>query len=224
MLNISFLKVNKMSLLAIMTSSILYCFFAFELERSNFNALIFSFTALFLLFLFLNKQNLNWKLLIGASILFRIIFLFVTPNLSQDFYRFIWDGRMLLNGFNPYLFLPENYLDGSYQLPTQSETLLNGMGELNASHYSNYPPLNQLCFVIAALFSKTSVLGSIIVFRILMLSADLGIIYFGKKLLTNLNLNSKLIFLYLLNPFVIIELFGNLHFEGIMIFFLVWFL
>mgnify|MGYP000966711157 CR=1 FL=1 len=52
--------------------------------------------------------------------------------------------------------------------------------------------------------------------------ADIGIIYFGKKILEKLKLPVHNIFLYALNPFIIIELTGNLHFESVMIFFLVW--
>ncbi len=222
MIGISFLKTYKTPVLAILLSCFLYYFFAFEVIRANFNSLILSFTAVFLLFIYLTKQNLNWKLLIGISFLFRMLFLLAIPNLSQDFYRFIWDGRMLLNGLNPYLYLPENHAAFNFTLPQQTNALLNGMGNLNASHYSNYPPLNQLCFFIAALFAKNSILGSLVVFRIILLAADVGIIYFGRKLLLSFNLQPKLIFLYILNPFVIIELFGNFHFEGVMIFFLLW--
>ncbi|MGB1043381.1 MAG: mannosyltransferase, partial [Tenacibaculum sp.] len=51
---------------------------------------------------------------------------------------------------------------------------------------------------------------------------DIGIIYFGKKLLENLNLSVHNIFLYALNPFIIIEMTGNVHFEPVMLFFLIW--
>lgn len=43
-----------------------------------------------------------------------------------------------------------------------------------------------------------------------------------KKLLEKLNIPVYNIFWYILNPFIIIELTGNLHFESVMIFFLVW--
>ncbi len=218
----SFLRLPKTLFLAILLSVFLYYFFAFELVRSNFNSLIISFTGLFLLFLYLIKQNLDWRILISISILFRLLFLIATPSLSQDFYRFIWDGNMLLNGFNPYLYLPKTFLNTTYIAPTQAAELINGMGALNASNYSNYPPLNQFLFWISALFANHNILGNMVVFRVIMLLADIGIIYFGRKLLTNLNLQSNLIFLYVLNPFIIIELFGNLHFEGVMIFFLIW--
>src|SRR5690606_786793 len=41
-------------------------------------------------------------------------------------------------------------------------------------------------------------------------------------LLEKLHKPTHYIFWYLLNPFIIIELTGNLHFEGVMLFFLVW--
>ena len=57
-------------------------------------------------------------------------------------------------------------------------------------------------------------------FRLQIIFADIGIYYSGKKILKQLNLNEKNIFLYFLNPLIIIELTGNLHFEGVMICFL----
>ncbi len=220
--NNSFLKTNTTAFIAIIVSCFGYYYFGYKLIRGDFNTLLISYTGLFLLFLYLHKKELNWKNLVVITILFRIVFLFAIPNLSQDFYRFIWDGRMLLNGFNPYLYLPEIYQTPNYIIPNQATELVAGMGELNASHYSNYPPLNQLCFAIAALFANKSILGSIIVMRVLIILADIGVLYFGSKLLKALHLNPKAIFLYLLNPLIIIELTGNLHFEGIMIFFLIW--
>ncbi|MGB0974632.1 MAG: mannosyltransferase [Flavobacteriaceae bacterium] len=216
------LNKHYIAFIAILFSFISYFYFGYDLERANFNALLLSYSLTFFMFLIIIKSDLNWKILLVLTVIFRLVFLVSTPGLSQDFYRFIWDGRLLFNGFNPYLYLPENYLTPNYTLPNQATELVNGMGGLNASHYSNYPPINQLCFVIAALFAKNSILGSIVVMRCLIILADIGTLYFGVKLLKALNLNPKAIFIYLLNPLIIIELTGNLHFEGVMIFFLVW--
>nr|WP_241748665.1 mannosyltransferase [Aestuariibaculum suncheonense] len=150
------------------------------------------------------------------------MFILAIPNLSQDFYRFIWDGRLLLEGYNPYLFTVDSFISKGEHPVAQAETLFKGMGELNASHFTNYPPLNQLCFLIAALFAKTSILGSVIVMRLLIIAADFGTLYFGKRLLKLINTPVYNLFWYILNPFIIIELTGNLHFEGVMIFFLIW--
>jgi hypothetical protein len=129
---------------------------------------------------------------------------------------------MLFEGFNPYLYLPENFIN-QHQFPiNQAAELYAGMGELNGSHYTNYPPLNQLSFFIASLFAGKSILGSVIVLRLQIVLADIGIIYFGKKILEKLHLPIHHIFLYALNPFIIIELTGNLHFEPVMLFFLIW--
>lgn len=223
LLNPSFLKLYKTPILLALLSMVFYWLFAYDLVRTEHTKLISLYIGLFILFYFLVKnQKENIRFLTVVSFLFRIVFLFSLPNLSQDFYRFIWDGRMILEGFNPYLYTPEFFVTNNEFPVAQAQELSNGMGSLSAGHYTNYPPLNQLCFVTANLFASKSILGSVIVMRLLIISADIGTLYFGKKLLEKLKLPLHNIFWYVLNPFIIIELTGNLHFEAVMIFFLVW--
>ncbi|WP_425657055.1 mannosyltransferase [Tenacibaculum ascidiaceicola] len=204
-------------------SVVLYFLFAYTIERTEFNKLLFLWVTLFTCYFgLLRNKQLSFVHLASIAVLFRLVFFFAFPNLSQDFYRFIWDGRMILEGLNPYLSLPQTFIEQNNYPINQAKELYEGMGALNGSHYTNYPPINQLCFLIAALFAKNSIIGSVIIMRVLIILADIGILYFGKKLLERLQLPVKNIFLYILNPFVIIELTGNLHFEPVMLFFLVW--
>lgn len=225
-------RYRKSTLFFILISCALYLWFAYDLVRTDNLQIILVYILLFV-FAFLiiktsgfntsSKLSTGFKILVISAILFRLLFLLAVPNLSPDFYRFIWDGQMIIAGFNPYLTTPSYQMELGIisNFPNQAE-LYNGLSELNASHFSNYPPLNQLCFVIGNLFPGNSILSSVIGMRLIIIAADIGTLYFGKKLLERLKLPPNRIFWYILNPFIIIELTGNLHFEGVMIFFLVW--
>lgn len=216
-------KYNRFSILLIIAGLLFYWSFSYQLERTDFIKMISLWAALFFVsYKIIQLNSGNWKLLAITALLFRIVFLFAIPNLSQDFYRFIWDGRMLLEGFNPYLSLPEVWIAQGDAPIAQAQELYTGMGTLNGSHYTNYPPVSQFCYFIAALFASKSILGSAMVFRILIILADIGTFFFGRKLLQSLNLSEKRVFWYILNPFIIIELTGNLHFEAVMVFFIIW--
>lgn len=222
MLNTLFLKTNKLTLLLILASICLYGVFAYNLARTDHTNLIAIYIVLFGLFIkIVNNNKNNFKLLVAIAIISRLVFLLAIPNLSQDFYRFIWDGRMILQGFNPYLHTPASFIAlGEYPI-SQAQQLVVGMQALNASHYSNYPPINQLLFTIANLISSSNILGSVIGLRLIIIAADIGTLYFGAKLLKRLELSQYKIFWFILNPFIVIELTGNLHFEGVMLFFLI---
>ena len=218
-----FWKLYKVPLLLTFVSLFSYWLFTYDLIRTEYTKLITLYCVLWFVFILLLKYTKdNIKFLTVIAFLFRALFILAIPSLSQDFYRFIWDGRMILEGLNPYLYTPESFIQAQELPVTQAEELYAGMGQLNGSHYTNYPPINQLYFVIAGLFSGHSILGSAIVLRLLIIAADFGTLVFGKHLLEKLNIPVKNIFWYILNPFIIIELTGNLHFEGVMIFFLVW--
>ena len=199
-----------------------YFTFGYGLERSDFPRLILLYTALcFLSYKLVNMLKTDLRFLIGLAVIFRLIFLFSLPNLSQDYFRFIWDGRLIAEGWNPYQYIPNELIELETFSIAQAKELITGMGGLSAGHFSNYPPLNQLIFAIAGWISSSSILGSVIIFRLVIILADIGTFIFGRKLLKAMGLGEHRIFWYILNPFIIIEMTGNLHFESVMVFFLV---
>ncbi|MBC6998994.1 mannosyltransferase [Cytophaga sp. FL35] len=220
---IRYWKLHKIPILLALLSCIFYYVFAYQLIRTDFVKLITLFAALFFICLRLVRfEKWNLRFLAVCGVIFRLIFLMSEPNLSQDYFRFIWDGHLVSQFQNPYLLSPDVLIEQSSKLIPNAELLHQNMGDLSAKHYSNYPPVNQLFFALAAFFGGQSIFNSILFMRLSIILADLGILYFGRKLLKNLNQSPHLIFWYFLNPLVIIELTGNLHFEGVMLFFFVW--
>lgn len=198
-----------------------YFIFAYSLDRSDFIRLIALYGALFFLsFKLVQIHKQNFWFLALLAFFFRLVFLFSLPELSQDYFRFIWDGRLIAHGWNPYRYVPDELIQKSNFMIPEATELIKGMGSLSSGHYSNYAPLNQLLFAISGWFSAKSILGSVVVFRAIIILADLGIFFVGRKLLKAMRLPGHRIFWYLLNPFIIIEMTGNLHFESVMVFFL----
>ena len=216
-------KHHLLLIFAAALSLFFYYEFAFKLDRSDFGKLYSLYFGLFAMFLFLWKFGKDrFKSLVLAGIVFRILLCFSLPNLSQDYYRFIWDGELLVRGLNPYMHRPSELIDTLRQGFPMAGDLYRGMGTLSASHYSNYPPVNQFFFFLAAALGGSSLSGKVLVLKLIMLLADLGILYSGTRLLKLLKRPESLILLYFLNPFVILELDGNLHFEGVMMCFFLW--
>ena len=133
---------NKKSIVAIILSLLfaaLIYFIGYETPRDNFIQFIFLFLASFALFygLWLNKQEWNFKTFLILAIVVRLILLFAAPELSNDFYRFIWDGELITRGVNPYAHVPNDLIS---QAPFYNDEymriLFHGMGELSQENYS----------------------------------------------------------------------------------------
>ncbi|MEM6643954.1 MAG: hypothetical protein AAF616_13320 [Bacteroidota bacterium] len=171
---------------------------------------LFFFSYLLLLFQNVPKSYFFW---LGVSS--RILLFFSMPALSDDIYRFLWDGYLLKNGLHPFAELPGFYLD---HLPTGlTEALYERLNSPN--YFTIYPPLNQGLFWLCVQIGD-SWLASTNVLRTVILIADLGSLWLLKKILPYYSKDPKWSYAYFLNPLVILELTGNLHFEGLVVFFL----
>ncbi len=193
-------------------------FLGFIPEQSHFTPIFASYSIAFLSFFVLVFHfKIKIKYLVLLAILPRIFLLFSFPNLSNDIYRFIWDGYLLHQGISPYHALPTAILQsGQYEL-SQLYTLLN-----SPDYYSVYPPIAQLVFWISTFFEGIAMYYSSFIIKFILLIGDIFSLIGLHKLLGLLKLDKRLAFVYLLNPLIIIEQMGNVHFEGLMICFLIW--
>ncbi len=158
------------------------------------------------------------RFLFSSAVFFRLLLLLAIPALSDDYARFIWDGRLLLGGINPFRYLPVELMAGGVA-PTFSPDPALYQRLNSPNYYTVYPPLNQALFALAAGFSPHSLLGSVVWLRTPILLAEIGSMWLMVSLLRRAGRNPNLALLYALNPLVILELTGNVHFEAVMLFF-----
>ena len=188
-------------------------------DQSNFLAIIAFYLPAFACYFWVVKvsaKSNNFKHWIGIAILARVILLFAFPNLSDDIYRFIWDGKLWLAGENPFDQLPGYWLEKG-NIPGLDQALYD---QLNSQvYFTIYPPICQFIFTTGTFLSPNSIWGAALVMKVFLLVFEVGTIFLIIAILKRLNLPQHQVFLYALNPLVIIEICGNLHFEGAMIFF-----
>jgi hypothetical protein len=192
----------------------------YELPRNQFYPLIGIIFGLFLIYRLLhNFWDENVIIIIGLGVLFRLLVLFAFPNLSDDVFRFVWDGRLTVNGENPFLHMPSWYLESKNIIPGLNQELYD---QLNSHEYFTvYPPILQYIFAFSVWLFPNDIYASTIVMKCFIFLAECGSIAILLKLFKQFEIHAKYIAIYALNPLVIIELTGNLHFEGVMLFFLI---
>ena len=189
--------------------------------QSDFIWILGGYLTAFIGYLWLCKQPekvpTGWYL--GLALLARLLILPSMPQLSDDVFRFIWDGRLLLNGINPFDELPVYY----QALENPPAGLTNELFKrLNSPEYFTiYPPVAQAIFLLSCWIAPDSIYWSTILMKGGLLLMDIGTIILLPKLFKAIGLPAHQSLWYLLNPLIIIETIGNLHFEGGMVFFLV---
>lgn len=91
--------------------------------------------------------RLVWSWVLAVALLARLALFFAPADLSDDLYRYVWDGRVVLAGHDPYLTTPND--------PTLA-SLRDENWELTAHRDvpTVYPPLAQAFFAAAAATSR----------------------------------------------------------------------
>lgn len=141
------------------------------------------------------------------AILARALFVARTPVLSDDVYRYLWDGRVQLNGINPYRYPPS--APELEPLRTSWHSLIN-----NADVSTIYPPLAELVFLLIAVLG-----GTILTAKLVWLILDGATALLLRRVAVRRGLNANLVeFLYLASPLLIIEVAWSAHLEPLGLF------
>lgn len=169
--------------------------------------------ALFAFYILLihTKMSLTW--ILGLSIIVQIIFLFM-PAFFNDFWRYLWDGKMSLHSINPYALFPWAIHDNPVTAHLAAVPYWNDM--FFKWTHTSYGPTLQIVFWFSNVLREDSAL----VLKALFFLFNLGSLGLGIKILDALKKDRRLITLLALNPLFLFETLATAHTEAVFIFFL----
>jgi alpha-1,6-mannosyltransferase len=147
-------------------------------------------------------------LIIAWGLIFRASLVWVTPGfLSDDLYRYVWDGLVQQAGINPYIYPP----DAQALAFLRDDTVYPLINRKWAP--TIYPPGAQLFFRAMSWLCP----GSLLAMKGAILLADVATLILLLTLLKHLHADRSWVLLYAWNPLVLVELGISGHLDGLMI-------
>ena len=152
-----------------------------------------------------DDQRVSWKQFLVLGLVLRLALVFTEPSLSDDIYRFIWEGNLFAQGVSPWAFPIDSPLGDPFQIPARD--LAN-----NTSLASPYFPLVQVIFALSTLVSLDPT-----VLQVVMVGFDVLAVTMMMRILSALGLPRKRALIYWLNPLVIVEVAHGGHFDAVIV-------
>jgi hypothetical protein len=193
----------------------LYAWFLQDLRAHTIEFLV-AFGAAFILYglatliaLRVSAQPGRWFLpaIFGIALVFNLLLIFTPPTLSDDMYRYVWDGRVQAQGISPYLYAPDDPI-------LEDLRDLEIWGSINRkSAVTIYPPAAEIVYAILWRIRPDSV-------RWFQLSAAgmallAGALLLG--LLRDLGRSPVRVLIYLWSPLLIYETAHGAHLDGLLL-------
>ncbi len=204
----------------------------FHTQRHEFAILFVTYAVFFATYLYVlknTKTEAELRFFLNTGVLLRLIAVFSFPLLSDDIYRFLWDGHLVNLGENPFNHPPQYFADNQLFNERLTPELFSKLN--SPKYYSVYPSVCQAVFAFATYLFPKSIYGASIVIKLFLFACEGGTLFLMKKMVNPID---SLFFqndknppiniaplIYALNPLIIIELIGNAHFEAAMIFFFI---
>lgn len=142
-----------------------------------------------------------------VAMLLRVVLLASAPTLSDDIYRYVWEGTLTAHGGNPYLHAPADPALSAW-LSDPNRALVN-----HPEVSSIYPPLAMGLFAVLS-----SIWASPLPFRVLAALADAGTAWMLGRVLLNRKQSLDGAWLYALLPLAAVESAGSGHLDAVALF------
>jgi alpha-1,6-mannosyltransferase len=218
---------NLLLLLGIITELLYLGFTIFQNSEQSITLYMIVYAAAFIIYfiayLFIKYQSKDEiKLLSSKSItlififgmIFRATLLPTVPSTSDDVYRYIWEGKLVFHGENPFAKAPNSpELDHLHTDQFPDLVTYKDMTTI-------YPAAAQVIFMLSYMISGESDLG----LKLIYLLAEILTFIFLIKILELRKLNRNLLLVYSWLPLPIMEYFVNSHIDVVGISFFVMFI
>src|SRR5689334_19644967 len=136
--------------------------------------------------------------------LFRVSILFSPPYLSDDIYRYVWDGRVQAAGINPYRYIPAD----EALAPLRDEKIYPNMNRRDTAH-TIYPPVAEAFFLLVTRFSE-----SVTWMKAVMIGFEVVAVWALIQLLTSFGFARQRVLIYAWHPLAIWEFAGSGHLDA----------
>jgi len=155
-------------------------------------------------------QQSTLLIVIVFAALFRLSILFTPPLLSDDVYRYVWDGRVQSQGINPYKYIPA---DDSLKSLRDTEIY----PKINRRDWAPtmYPPGAEALFLLTTRASE-----SVTWMKATMVAFEGITIWAIIALLASFGLPAQRVLIYAWHPLLVWEFAGSGHLDGIVIAFI----
>lgn len=144
--------------------------------------------------------------IVGWAVLLRVALLFTSPSLSDDVYRYVWDGRVAAAGVNPYLYPPS-----APELEFLRGPLWDGIN--HKAMPTPYPPLAEALFAV----TYRAWPESLAAMQVLAVLFDLGVMLILLPMLSRAGLPTSRVIVYAWNPLVLVQFAHSAHFDAAML-------
>lgn len=169
------------------------------------------------------QDRLSTRQVLAGALVARFAAFPLAPSVTDDIYRYIWDGWMQLEGVNPYRFRPADWMEAVRDSSTGSDTLYSTLFPyLNSSEYfSVYPPVSQLIFLFGAAVDAAIGSRGDWIQSYYGIKAGFALLEIGGLALLARMIPARALVLYAWSPLVILETAGQGHTEAALVFFVV---
>jgi len=149
-------------------------------------------------------------IVIVFAVLFRLSILFSPPYLSDDIYRYVWDGRVQAASINPYRYVPAE--PSLAQL--RDETIYPKVNRRDYAH-TIYPPVAE-----ATYFLTTRISESVTWMKATMFGFEAIAVWAIVQLLASFRISRQRILIYAWHPLIVWEFAGSGHVDAVAIAFI----
>lgn len=154
-----------------------------------------------------SRAALAYLVVAGAAA--RLVLVPAQPAMSTDIYRYLWEGRVVVAGFNPFADAPDEA-----ELAPLRDANYDGVTYKNME--TIYPPVSQGVFALGALLHP-----SLWMQKLLFVLFDTGTVLLLLRLLRDRGLNPARAVVYAWSPLAIFETGHSGHVDAVGVFFLV---